>query len=115
MTEKKQSPKMEEASTSEDLDVEKIETCISDLEAVFQKHSLTVAEIVLTYGNLGYKLGQNIGRTCYNREFPGPPDIDKLLTMYNQRADLDVALMLQATNMIIWIDNLLNPGEKENE
>jgi hypothetical protein len=107
-------PKIKELTTSDELDRDKIEVCIAALEAVFQKHSLSVAELMLTYGNLGYKLGQNIGKQCYDREFSGPPDLDNLLKMYEQKPDLDVSLMLSSLQMIIWVDNLLNPKEEND-
>jgi len=104
--------KIEELEKSDQFDTEKIKQCISDLEAVLQKYNFEVGELVLVYGNLGYKLGQNIAREVYNREFSGTPDIDELQKLYYSNPDIDISLMLSSLNTITWVDDLAKRERK---
>jgi len=106
--------KIEELEQSEEFSKDKIQECLIELEKVFQKHTLNVGELILTYGNLGYKLGQNISKEVFNRTLPDPPNIDELQKLYYSNPAIDISLMLSALNMITWIDDLSKKTEEKS-
>lgn len=91
----------------EEFDNDKISACIRDLEQVLAKHSMSVGELVLAYGNLGYKLGANIRRQTMDKNFVSePPDIELLNKLYYLGATIDIALMINALHVASWIEDL---------
>lgn len=101
--------KLSELEQSELFDTDKIGQCIADLEQVLTKHSLNVGELLLCYGNLGYKLGANLRRACYEVDFISePPNTERLNQLYYSNPTEDVALMLTALHIIGWVEDLTN-------
>lgn len=79
----------------------KIDKAYSELVKVFNKHKLTVPEILIAYGNLGYTLGASIGG--YKDKGPSAKDLE---LMYATKPTIDVALMLQGMTTTLWVDDL---------
>lgn len=101
--------KLSELQDSDLFDTDKIGSCIADLEQVLTKHNLNVGELLLTYGNLGYKLGANLRRNCRDDSFVSePPNVELLNELYYTEPTEDIALMLTALTIIGWVDNLIN-------
>lgn len=86
----------------------KVSKCHDDLIKVFQKHGLTVPEIVIVYGNLGYTLGASI------EGYKGTgPSQDEVIKKYYQNTDnIGNALMAQGAIITTWYTTLL---EQANE
>ena len=83
----------------------KIDKCHADLTKVFQKHKLTLGEILSTYGRLGYTLGASI------EGYKGTgPSIETLDRLYHTQPTLGVSLMLQGLTVITWIDTVKTHG-----
>jgi hypothetical protein len=100
--------KLSELQSSNQFDTEKVSKCISELEQVLAKHDMNVGELLLTYGNLGYKLGANLRKACYDASFVSePPDTEKLNELYYTDFTEDVALMLTGLTVTSWVDELL--------
>ena len=107
--------KLSELEQSELFDTDKIGQCISDLEQVLTKHNLNVGELILTYGNLGYKLGANLRRACYDKDFISePPNPEELNKLYYSQPTEDIALMLTSLTILSWIDDLQKQTEKKS-
>lgn len=105
--------KISELEQSDLFDTEKISQCISDLEQVFSKHNLNVGELLLCYGNLGYKLGANLRRAYRDKDFISePPNTEKLNQLYYSQPTEDVALMLTALTILGWVSNLIEQNKK---
>lgn len=85
----------------------KIEKAYTELVKVFNKHKLTVPEILIAYGNLGYTLGASIGG--YKDMGPSAKDLELL---YATKPTIDVALMLQGLTTTLWVDDLNKTMEK---
>jgi hypothetical protein len=99
--------KLSELEESESFNTNKITECMSELEQVFAKHNMNVGELLLTYGNLGYKLGANIRRSCRDKNFISePPNPEELNKLYYSGQTEDVALMLTGLMIVTWVDNL---------
>lgn len=79
----------------------KIDKAYTELVKVFNKHKLTVPEILIAYGNLGYTLGASIGG--YTDKGPSAKDLE---LMYATKPTIDVALMLQGMTTTLWVDDL---------
>jgi len=56
-----------------EIENQKIADCVLALEKVLQDQKMTVAELLLTYGNLGYKLGANLRQTIFDKDFVSEP------------------------------------------
>lgn len=101
--------KLSELEQSELFDTEKISQCIADLEQVLTKHNLNVGELLLCYGNLGYKLGANLRRAYRDKDFVSePPNVELLNQLYYSEPTEDVALMLHSLTALSWVDTLIN-------
>jgi hypothetical protein len=82
---------------------------IQDIEAVLSKANLTVGELLLVYGNLGYRLGANLRRACYDDKFVSePPNLEKLNKLYYINPTEDIALMLTGLTVTAWVQSLEN-------
>ncbi len=79
----------------------KIDKAYADLVQVFNKYKLTVPEILIAYGNLGYALGASIGQ--YKDKGPSAQELE---LMYATKPSIDVALMLQGLTTTLWVDDL---------
>lgn len=87
-----------------DIRPEEVDSAYVELVQVFQKHKLTVKEILLVYGNLGYTLGASIEGY---EEGKGPNE-QQLYSMYYTKATPGVALMCQGINITTWLDDINN-------
>ena len=77
--------KLSELESSEQFDTSKVSECIGELEQVLAKHNMNVGELLLVYGNLGYKLGANLRKACYDAQFISEPtDTEILEFLLNQ-------------------------------
>ena len=107
--------KLEELNEESGLNKEKIEDCISKLEKVLTENNLTVGEILLTYGNLGYKLGASIRKGIYDSRFVSePPNTEELGKLYYSNPTPDVALMITGLTVTSWVDSLLKQQEQDD-
>ena len=79
---------MSEDETRLAFDDERCNAAYEDLVEVFQKHKLTVGEIIVAYGNLGYALGASIGG--FSEKGPSPEELKKLYYEHPGRLDLTV-------------------------
>ena len=70
---------------------------------VFQKNKLTVGEILIVYGNLGYALGASIE----GFDDKGP-SISELNQLYYTKPTPGVALMLQGSLVTTWYEDWVN-------
>lgn len=75
----------------------KVEKCYEELVEVFQKHKLSVREILIAYGNLGYTLGASI--EGFSGQGPSASDLEK---MYYTNPTVGVALMSQGLLVTSW-------------
>jgi len=99
--------KIEELKESEDFDLEKVTHLIQEVEKMLSEQSLNVGELLLFYGNLGYKVGANLRRELFDKDFKSePPDTDLLNQLYYASATPDVATMLTGLHVISWVDDL---------
>lgn len=89
-----------------DIDEKKVENTIEKLHKIFNKAQLTVPEIILAYGNLGYHLGAHIA----GFENTGP-DLETLKREYHLKPTIDVGLMIQGLIITSWEDDLQNNPE----
>ncbi len=85
----------------------KADKALEDLIKVFAKHKLTIQEILLVYGNLGYTLGASIGG--YKDK---GPSVSELEHMYATKPTIDVAMMLSGITCTQWINDLDKVIEK---
>lgn len=92
-------------STSKDFqkklefDPDKVNRVYEKLVEIFQEEKLTVGEIIIAYGNLGYTLGASI--EGYHEKGPSPEELEKL---YYSHPTLGVALMVQAMTVTGWYE-----------
>lgn len=80
------------------MDTNKVEKVIKKLHQVFNKAGLTVPEILVAYGNLGYHLGAAIAGVSG----PEGPNLQLLQREYYRNPTVDVALMLQGLTITSW-------------
>ena len=71
------------------------------LVKIFQEAKLDVRDILTIYGNLGYTLGASIG----GYQTKGP-NIEELNHLYATNPTVDVALMIQSINTVLWAEDL---------
>jgi hypothetical protein len=81
-------------------DEKKASQALSDLIDVFQKKKLTIGEILVVYGNLGYALGASI--EGYDDKGPSISELEKL---YYSNPTPGVALMLQGVTVTTWYED----------
>jgi len=75
---------------------------LEKIKEAFNKEKLSVAEIIVVYGNLGYILGASIAG--FKVEGPG---IDELNHAYNLDPTIDLGLMIQGLLITSWVDDFL--------
>jgi len=80
-----------------DFDPEKVNRAFENLVKVFQDEKLTVGEIIIAYGNLGYTLGASIEGFDKNG-----PTIEELKKMYYTNPSVGVAMMIQGIHVTSW-------------
>lgn len=90
-------------------DVDELNKALKELIEVFQKKKLTVQDILIVYGNLGYALGASI--EGYKE---GGPGIEELKEKYANSQSIGVALMLQGILVTSWCEGL-KEGEESNK
>lgn len=91
--------KTEQPQKTLQFDPEKVEACYEELVEVFRKHGLSVGEILVAYGNLGYTLGASIDG--HKGKGPTPEELKRL---YYSKPSAGVALMLQGITVTSWYD-----------
>lgn len=107
MSEKMQ---IETPKANRGFDPEKVEEAFAQLVSVFQEQKLTVGEIIIAYGNLGYTLGASI------EGYAGQgPSIEELEKLYYQNPTIGVSLMLQSIMVTTWFDDYMNNTDKLKE
>ena len=106
-----QSTKVEHLESGDpELKPGKVDACLMDLIKVFNKHNLSIKELVVAYGNLGYTLGASIGG------YQGKgPSIEELNKLYYASPSLAVSIMLQSMLMTTWIEDLDKPLTSKKE
>jgi hypothetical protein len=86
-----------------EIDEEKLEKRLTKIHKLFQ--GLTVPEILIAYGNLGYHLGASLAGFS-SQEFDGiGPDEATLSHEYYKNPTIDVALMIQGLQITTWEKN----------
>lgn len=107
--------KLSELKSSKEFDTERVQECLQQMEEILASTNLNVGEILLLYGNLGYKLGANLRRAIYDKDFISePPNIEELNKLYYSNPTEDLALMLTGLTVTSWLDFLLE-REKIND
>jgi uncharacterized protein YejL (UPF0352 family) len=89
----------------------KVSKCHDDLIKVFQKHGLTVPEIVIVFGNLGYTLGASIE----GYKGTGPSQDEVMKNYYKDPDRIGNALMAQGMIITTWYDKLLKLDAEEDK
>jgi len=97
-------------NTSSTTDIDAISSCHDDLLRVFQKHKLTVKEIVVVYGNLGYSLGASV--EGYKEFGPSPDEVQQ--KYYSGKNSIGNALMMQGMLITTWSDQIDNNSSLDN-
>lgn len=98
-------------------DPEKVSEGHEKIVSVFQELGLTVGEIIVLYGNLGYTLGASIAG--YEDKGPSPEELERMYYENNtdKKTHLGVALMTQGMTTTSWYDSwkniLLNEDTEE--
>lgn len=88
-----------------DFNPDKASKALEELIKVFQENRLTIGEILITYGNLGYSLGTSIAG------FEGKgPSFDELQKLYysssgSRATQIGVALALQGFTITTWYED----------
>ena len=80
-----------------EFDPEKVNRVFERLVDIFQEEKLTVGEIIIAYGNLGYTLGASVAG--YTDKGPSMEELNK---MYYSQPSLGVALMIQGMTVTSW-------------
>lgn len=82
----------------------KIEKVITQLTKVFDKNKLTIPEILIVYGNLGYSLGASIRKSIDPNS--SIPTSEELELLYATNPTVDISLLIQGLLIISWADSL---------
>ena len=80
-----------------EFDPDKVNRAYEKLVKIFQDEKLTVGEILIAYGNLGYTLGASIE----GHQGEGPTT-EELQRMYYTNPTPGVALMIQGIHVTSW-------------
>jgi len=101
------------------VDERKVEKTIEKLHKIINKAKLSVPEILIAYGNLGYHLGASLAG------FQGKgPDTATLKRFYYANPTVDVGLMLQGLMITTWeqdyhtkpqLSNMANLAKEQEE
>lgn len=102
---------MANKSNKRQFDENKVAACHDDLLKIFQKYKLTVPEIIVAYGNLGYSLGASI--EGFKGTGPSPQEVTKMY--YANPGRIGNALMAQGILITTWYDNLLKQAAEEDK
>jgi hypothetical protein len=104
---------LSELESSKEFDTERVQKCLALIENILASTSLNVGELLLLYGNLGYKLGANLRRALYDKDFISePPNIEELNKLYYSNPAEDVALMITGLTVTSWLDTILEREKK---
>jgi len=97
------------SSLSKDINEEKVSAIIEKLHKILNKANLTIQEIILIYGNLGYHLGASMAG------FQGVgPDVETLEKAYRLDPTIDVGLMLQGLLITSWEEDFIQKPQISN-
>jgi len=80
-----------------EFDPDKVNRVYEKLVNIFQEEKLSVGEIIIAYGNLGYTLGASI--EGYDGE---GPSLEELTKKYYSDPTLGIALMIQGITVTSW-------------
>jgi hypothetical protein len=83
--------------TTRKFNEKKANQALGDVLEAFQKNKLTVGEILVVYGNLGYALGASI--EGFDEKGPSFSELNQL---YYTKPTPGVALMLQGVTVTSW-------------
>lgn len=75
---------------------------IEKIKKILNKNKLTIPELIVMYGNLGYHIGASIA----GLETPGPT-LEVLQKEYYTKPTVDVGLMLQGLLITDWVEDFL--------
>jgi hypothetical protein len=99
------------------IDEKKIELVLDKVRKIINKAALTIPELLITYGNLGYNLGASMAGFTDKG-----PSIEDLKKSYYSNPSVDVGLMLQGLLITSWekdfsqkpqLSNLIKKGEQK--
>lgn len=90
-----------------EFDGDKIAQAHQEILDVINKYNLSVGEITILYGNLGYTLGASIGG--YKEK---GPSIEELKKLYYTNPGLAVAMMLNGITVTTWYEDIDKQKEK---
>ena len=84
------------------MDEKKVTSVLKQVHKILNKNKLSVAELVLFYGNLGYQIGAAMAGFHTNG-----PDQDTLQEEYYKNPSVDISMMLQGLLITSWVDDYL--------
>jgi hypothetical protein len=87
---------------SDKIDDEKIVKVVNKVMKLLNKENLSIPELILFYGNLGYHIGASIAG-CSGVG----PDLETLKKEYYRNPTVDVALMQQGLIVNSWAEDFL--------
>lgn len=94
---------------SEEQDDAKIIKVMEQIVKLLNKHSLSIPQLLVLYGNLGYHIGASMAG-CTS---PGPT-IEELKKSYYSNPTVDVGLMLQGLIITDWEKDFLAKKQLSN-
>lgn len=93
--------KVKKVENDTDISVAKVNKAYEALVNVFKKYKLSVPELLVVYGNLGYTIGASI--EGYVDKGPSTQELEK---MYYTKPTVGVSLMLQGLQTTLWTEDL---------
>lgn len=83
---------------------EKLTLLLKKTIKLLNKSKLSVADIVILYGNLGYMIGHSMAK------LGGEPSLEQLVELYKERPTVAIALMITGLMIVSWVKTLDGPG-----
>lgn len=88
---------IKEVGTKDNIAIEKITNCLSNILELIQNNRFKVGELILLYGNLGYSIGASIEGEAKT--------IEELNKLYYTNPTVGIALMLNGAMVNSWFDD----------
>ena len=95
---------------TDSIDDKKVEKALKKLHRIFNRHKLSVPEIVVAYGNLGYHLGAAMAGFSDGKG----PDYNTLQREYFSDPTVDVGLMIQGLMITAWEETIQKKPKLSN-
>lgn len=98
-----------ENKTATSLDLEKVENVLNKIIKCVNTGKLSIREIIILYGNLGYHFGASIAG--FKDKGPGIEDLKKA---YYSSPTVDIGLMLQGLMITGWEEDFIKSPKISN-